>query len=259
MKTANKTSKGSPSRYAGSIPAGAEDITRIKESASKNELVVVIGTGVSIALTNGKIPTLSWKGLIQNGFEYALKKALITPSQLSIWIPHLDSPDIADLLGAAEFITHKLSSPNDDLYARWLEINFKHVRATNEDMKQALRTLQNAGVPLCTLNYDRLLEEVTGLNTVNISDTPRVTEWMRRESAGILHLHGSWDVPASCILGLRDYETTRSNDLRDLIQRSLGSFKRLLFVGCGDTFADPNFSCLISWLRAKMKSASPQH
>jgi hypothetical protein len=52
------------------------------------------------------------------------------------------------------------------------------------------------------------------------------------------------------MLGIRDYETTLTDEVRDLIQRALGSFSRLLFLGCGDTFADP---------RQKMKTAAPQH
>jgi SIR2-like domain len=87
----------------------------------------------------------------------------------------------------------------------------------------------------------------------------KVTAWMRRESQDILHLHGSWNAPPTCILGIRDYEVTLTDEVRDLIQRDLGSFNRLLFLGCGDTFADPNFSALIKWLRGKMKTAAPQH
>ncbi len=83
--------------------------------------------------------------------------------------------------------------------------------------------------------------------------------WMRRERPGILHIHGAWTSPASCILGIRDYESTLTSDLRDLVQRSLGAYKQLLFVGCGDTFADPNFTALIRWLRENLKTAAPQH
>lgn len=130
-------------------------------------------------------------------------------------------------------------------------------------MEAAIRAIHVAGIPLCTLNYDPLLEQVTGLPTINLSETNKVTDWMRckapAESPGILHIHGSWDAPATCILGIRDYETAVGNDVRDLIQRSLASFSRLLFVGCGDTFADPNFAALIRWLRGKMKTAAPQH
>jgi hypothetical protein len=50
----------------------------------------------------------------------------------------------------------------------------------------------------------------------------------------------------SCILGIRDYEKTIDNSMRDLFQRNLGAFKRLLFIGCGDTFSDPTFQLLVT-------------
>ena len=153
----------------------------------------------------------------------------------------------------------KLDAPRGDLYARWLQNVFEHVQPVHKKMEEAVRALVAAGIPLCTLNYDAILEAVTGLPTITLSETGKVTAWMRRERPGILHLHGSWDAPATCILGIRDYETTLGDDVRDLIQRSLASFRRLLFIGCGGTFADPNFSALIRWLRDKMKTAAPQH
>jgi hypothetical protein len=104
-----------------------EDISRIKQSARNNELVIVVGTGVSMALTDAKIPLLSWKGLIADGFSYGEKKGLITLAQVKSWKAHLDSRDIDDLLGAAEFVSRKLSAPHGDLYARWLEKAFKAV------------------------------------------------------------------------------------------------------------------------------------
>jgi hypothetical protein len=237
-------------------PAGIDNLT---DSARRGELVAIIGTGVSISLTNNKIPALSWKGLILDGFAHGVKKGKISSAQSEAWKAQLDSKDLDDLLGAAEFMGRKLDAPRGDLYARWLENVFKHVKPANKEMEDALRELHATGIPLCTLNYDSLLESVTTLPALNLAETARVGAWMRRESQGILHLHGSWDAPASCILGIRDYETTLADDVRDLIQRSLGSFRRLLFIGCGDTFADPNFSALIGWLKRKMKTAAPEH
>jgi hypothetical protein len=262
MKSKNNvTGRSKKPRAAGRSQAlgESEDIRRITESAHKSELVIVVGTGVSMALTDAKIPGLSWKGLIANGFAYGKTKGLITSTQVESWRAQLESSDLDDLLGAAEFVSRKLSAPSGDLYARWLENMFKTVRVTNQAMKGALSAVRDADIPICTLNFDHLLEAVTGLPPVLLSDPPKLTAWMRRETKGILHLHGAWDSPATCILGIRDYETTLANDLRDLIQRSLGTFKRLLFVGCGDTFADPNFTALIRWLREKMKTAAPQH
>ena len=234
-------------------------LARIKSSAESGQLVAVIGTGVSVALTDAKVKTLSWRGLIEEGFAFGVTKQKITAQQRKIWESQLNSDDLDDLLSAAEFVGRKLDAPNGDLYARWLELTFSDVKPTNQGMMNAIRALQSAGIPLCTLNYDTLLEKVTERPSIVFDETMRVTAWMRRESRDILHLHGLWSNPRSCVLGIRDYEGTLSDDVRELIQRALSSFSRLLFVGCGDTFADPNFSALIKWLRAKIRTAAPQH
>jgi hypothetical protein len=219
---------------------------------------VVIGAGVSIALTEGRIPL--WKGLIENGFEYGVKKRKITQNQSENWKNQLNSNDIDDLLSAAEFMARKLCAPSNELYLRWFEDIFKSVEPTaGSEMEAAIKTIHNANIPICTLNYDTLLERITGLPTITLNEISKAASWVRRETEGVLHLHGSWESPSTCILSIRDYETTLSNDVRDLFQRSIWAFKRMLFVGCGDTFSDPNFSALIKWLRAEMKTAALQH
>lgn len=240
-------------------PDSKDPIARLTDSARRGDLVAIIGTGVSMALTNGEISALSWTGLIRDGFAYGVGKGKITTAQAKNWATQLDSHDIDDLLCAAEFTGRKLDSPHGDLYARWLRNIFESARPANAKMQSALVALNKAGIPICTLNYDSLLERVTGLHGINLNEVGKAMSWMRRESTGILHLHGSWDAPTTCILGIRDYETTLANDARELIQRALGSFRRLLFIGCGDTFADPNFSALIKWLRKNMKAATDEH
>lgn len=230
---------------------------RIVESAQQGKLVVIVGAGVSAGLTNGVVP--SWTGLIKSGFDYGEKKGRITATQLTTWSSQLGSSDIDDLLVAAEFIGRKLGAPADKVYGRWLQDEFGSLQPTNERLSSAIRALISHGIPLCTLNYDPLLEIVTGLPAIQVSDTQRVISWMRREHPAILHLHGSWDIPNSCILGIRDYETTQTNEVRDLFQRNLATFNHLLFIGCGDTLADPNFSALVAWLRTKLQALTPQH
>ncbi|RTL25194.1 MAG: SIR2 family protein, partial [Rhodocyclaceae bacterium] len=230
---------------------------KIVESARQGKLVVVVGTGVSIGLTNGLVP--SWTGLIKNGFEYGNKKGRVTNVHLDTWSNQLASTDMDDLLGAAEFMGRKLGAPADQVYGRWLEEVFSSVQPQNERLSSALKILASLGIPICTLNYDHLLEDVTGLPALLVSDTQKVISWMRREYPAILHLHGSWDTPSSCILGIRDYETTQTNEVRDLFQRNLAAFNHLLFIGCGDTLADPNFSALVEWLRTKLQARTPQH
>jgi hypothetical protein len=72
---------------------GGDAITQLKNSASNGNLVAVIGTGVSMALTDGKIPALSWKGLVQDGFDYGVTKGKITTQQSTLWENQLNSTD----------------------------------------------------------------------------------------------------------------------------------------------------------------------
>lgn len=235
------------------------DLAQIKESIARQELVLVVGTGVSIALTEGKMPSMSWAGLVQDGFAHAQKKGLISDVQFAAWQAQLNSTDIDDLLGAAEFVSRKLSAPNGDLYSRWLEHVFKAEFACNEALARSIVGLKNARIPFCTLNYDHLLESVTSSQAITLDEVKQAASWMRNETDGILHLHGSWTRPATCVLGIRDYDATLRSEIRDLMQKSMCSFKRLLFVGCGETFSDPNFTALVKWLREKMNTAAPQH
>ena len=130
---------------------------------------------------NRRSNPLSWKGLIRSGFAYGVQKGLINDKQAENWKTQIDSNDLDDLLGAAEFMGRKLGAPNGDLYARWLKGTFKSVEPGNADLAKALHSLTAAKIPLCTLNYDHLLEHVTGLPAINLAETAKVTGWMRRK------------------------------------------------------------------------------
>lgn len=234
-------------------------LNAVRDSIAKGELVVVVGTGCSISLTNNKCQSLSWTGLIESGFQFAKMKGKVTEEQIEIWGNMLRSSDIDDTLSAAEYVGRKLEAPEGELYARWLNESFQDVLPVNSDMSSAIKIIASLGIPICTLNYDSLLESVTGLPPIVLSDTRKATAWMRGEENSILHLHGHWQQPETCILGIRDYEKTLNSESRNLFQRHLSAFKRLLFIGCGDTFSDPNFSALIRWLKTHMNASSLQH
>lgn len=100
-------------------------VKSIQESIAKGELIVVVGTGVSISLTNNEYKQLSWTGLIESGFAFGGVKGKITEAQIESWSDQLHSSDIDDVLSAAEFVGRKLGAPTGELYARWLNESFK--------------------------------------------------------------------------------------------------------------------------------------
>jgi len=122
--------KRKPTSTPGSYVDNQREITKLKESVERGEVVAIIGTGVSMSLTDGRVPSLSWVGLIRDGFAHGVTKGKITPTQAKAWEPQLDSSDIDDLLCAAEFVSRKLDAPQGTLYARWLEKVLKWLHYT---------------------------------------------------------------------------------------------------------------------------------
>lgn len=233
-----------------------EDITK---SASSGNLVVVLGAGSSISLTAKSKRGLSWVGLVRSALEYGHERGLVSEAQYFRNLDVLSSDDIDDLLGVAEFVGRKMEAPEGFAYARWMRATFDGWKPEPSGMQNALRAMEAQKIRVATLNYDTLIEGCTGLTPIDFGDTQATMAWVRKEREGVLHLHGVWTNPNSCVFGIRDYQATLSDEIRHLVQRSLSSLNQMLFVGCGDTFADPNFSALIAWLRRNLGANVPQH
>lgn len=234
-------------------------VNELRASMEAKELVVITGTGVSRALAGSAHDELSWRGLIRSGLNEALERGALDGIQLARWNSQLESSDIDELLSAAEFMGRKLGAPHGATYQRWLKNCFSSVSHVSGAMSSALIKLSGINPLFATLNYDTLLETVLEKPSVDLSDLDGTIQWARNERSGILHLHGLWNKPETCVLGIRDYEKTLLSETRNLTQRFISSFKRILFIGCGDTFEDPNFTNLIKWLRSEMGSSQPQH
>ena len=71
---------------------------------------------------------------------------------------------------------------------------------------------------------------------------------LRRDEAGILHLHGHWEDAESVVLGIHSYEEVLGDTRAQFMQQAITAFNSLLFVGCGEGLKDPNFSALRRWL-----------
>jgi hypothetical protein len=171
-----------------------DNIKKIIDAKNKNELIVIVGTGVSIGLTNNTYPQLSWTGLIHSGLQYSFLKGFISENQKARWEPLVNSDDIDEILSAAEFVSKKLLTSGDDIYARWITDSFSKVKIQNLKLLNAIKAIRDNNIPICTLNYDHLLEDATGLPTSRITNNTEVTEWIKGQQS-ILHLHGDWKEP----------------------------------------------------------------
>ncbi len=234
-------------------------VQALQRSAASGKLIIITGAGTSLALAEPTDPAKNWKQLIGSGLQTAKVKQKITDIQFDRWNETLQSNDMDDLLATAEFVSAKLGGPGGILYSRWLADTFENMKVKLGSERDTFHKIAQRGVPICTLNYDTLLEQATGRQGINYIDKTRTMNWARREEKGILHLHGIWNEPTSCILGIRDDEKAVEDEFREALQRGLTSFNRLLFIGCGDTLSDPNFAALLAWMRKVLQRASLQH
>lgn len=225
---------------------------RIKPS---KDTILVVGTGMSLGLTEGRYPQLAWIGLIRAGFRYAIEIGKISEDKVTTWLAHLDgSPTTSEILHVAGFLSSRLSDDDGFDYTTWLKKEFSEVNIHNQALANTVKSLSEAGVKICTLNYDSLLESATNLSPVYMTDPDEVIEWFKGERRGILHLHGHWKKPDTCILSSQDYQTTIQSSTRNFFQQHLTVFENLVFVGCGGTFEDPNFDKTLTWLREELKT-----
>jgi hypothetical protein len=207
---------------------------------SRKKAVCVVGTGVSIASSNN--PVVSWRGLIENGLDYAQTNGLLNTSEVAEVFGRCKSGTATDLISLGQLLRDRLSPGR---YRSWLEAVFKNLTA---DRPQIIQAIHDFGVPIATTNYDHFLEYSTNLPSITWKDEADMESWLHGDQDAILHLHGSWRDPSSIVLATSDYEHLTSNELARQLLMSLCVSQTLVFIGCGSGLSDPSWSLVMSWL-----------
>ena len=113
---------------------------------------------------------------------------------------------------------------------------------------------------LATLNYDNLIEDATGRRAVTWLKADDVQDVLtRNRTDAVLHLHGWFKEPESVVLGLSSYLAVKDHPHAKAVLNLFTIDRTLLFVGCGDTVLDPNFTRLIEWGKEALKDVTPRH
>jgi WD40 repeat protein len=231
----------------------------LRRDIADGRVVCVVGAGVSMAATfdpRRKPNIASWVGLLESGVDECVKVAQPLPAGWEERVRgEIVSGDIHDLLSAAEKISAKLSAPSGGAWGKWLRETVGSLRILHPEVPAALRDL---GLPLLTTNYDSLLEEATGANTLTWKDSGMVGRALRGDERAIVHLHGHWMRPDTVILGIRSYEEVLRDAPAQALQQGLRAMSTLLFVGFGGGLDDPNFGALLRWSRATLADSHYQ-
>lgn len=218
-------------------------IDDLKELIAKKQIIIVVGSGVSLGATN-RNPLASWIGLIEHGIDRCTQVVSNLPTG---WANRqkeaVHSGDMDDLLSAAEQVSSKLKAPNGGEFRRWLSETVGRLKAQD---KSVIEALHQSGAVIATTNYDDLLE-TPDLPAVTWRDGSRVEQVLKGDEKGILHLHGHWRDPEFIVLGIRSYEDVKRDDHAQTMLKAMRTVSNLLFVGCGDGLVDPNIGNLLKW------------
>lgn len=225
---------------------------KIREQLSKGQIIPVVGAGVSYATAG----TPGWKGLIENGLDYAIS---YKPSQESI-------DDVKVLLNenklpeAAAILKEILGAP-DHPFSNWINNIFERpvVKST-----KLIESIQNLCQPIiATTNYDDLLRTVGSPQTdmaLDWSQHEEIQSCLNNRKQFILHLHGIFTRPKTPIFGADDYENLKTQIGYKTILNKLWMDKHFLFIGCSrDGVMDEDFMTVLKLMQEWFPGLQKEH
>ncbi|MBL9217174.1 MAG: SIR2 family protein [Opitutaceae bacterium] len=229
------------------------------DSILHRRLVVVTGTGVSLQTVGhpgADTDVASWPGLLTHGLGYCLARDLISKPAAAIVEAQVAEGSAGSLIEAAQKI-HDCLDQRVDARRFWMRETIGQLKVKDAGLITAIRDL---GGLIATLNYDQLTEDVTGLTFLQWRQQAEITRRVRnREKDFVLHIHGRWDDPGSIVLDRKSYEEiVKNSQMRELLGQ-FARFETLLFVGCGQTFFDPNFQSLLDWAHGALSGFEHRH
>lgn len=208
---------------------------------SHDKLILLLGTGVSIAISNNSVST--WNGWLQNGLTYADKQEQDEITTL------LEKGTADALIAAAEALkTHLIGKGQ---YIAWMENTIGSLCPQYPALGHTIGKLMDLNTAVLTTNYDTLIEQLTGTESITYKDTKQVLKLFQgQKKDAIFHIHGCYTkVPPydDTIAGIKDYNSILQNETYQFFQK-LFATQSVVCIGCGATFNDPNIGPLLNWI-----------
>lgn len=226
-----------------------QPIEQLQAALDRQEVVVVIGTGVSSQIS-GNHDASTWRGLIADGIERVIQQDSNQGTLLQL---RLDGADTAaDLISIAQDLRRKLE-PN---FGRWIDSVVGDLPCSDSALAVSIASLN---VPILTTNYDTLLERSLNRSSATWSQPDQMRKVVMRHTNQIGHLHGIYTDPDNIIFTEGDYRTIRENKPAQDVQTSAFSMKTFLFIGFGSGLDDPNFSPMIGEFGQHYRATSGSH
>jgi len=237
-------------------------IENLKKDIAEGLVVVVTGTGVSIAICQDQLVdgfhVARWNGLLKHGINQCQNvENVLNDGGADAINSMIDFGESDFLITAAELISQRLNGKSPGSFHRWLKDSIGTLTPTHPEL---IQILAESRIPLLTLNYDGLMEEITKRVPVTWDERDKVEEIIRHHRYdSIIHLHGYFDKPDSIVLGLASYNKVSKDPHTETVLRLFTLDHTILFIGCDGTLQDPNFTRLIEWGREALKESTHKH
>lgn len=206
--------------------------------ASKNKVIPIVGTGVSMSLRNheGDKLFLNWPGLLEAAAEKLKAEGKEDESNgITAMLALNKYKTAADL--AREGLTGRLWN---EFFKEKFDIPFNQVNPNTLDLPKEVWKISNL---IITLNYDRVLKwacpHQNDFIKIDNTNTSMLAEIQREQTKPtVWHLHGDIDNPNSIVFTTESYNTLyiESNTIFKAALNTLASLATshsLLFIGCG--------------------------
>ncbi|MFN7872434.1 MAG: SIR2 family protein, partial [Cyanobacteriota bacterium] len=180
----------------------SSQIDQLRGVLADRQMVVVVGSGVSVAACGNqevdghKVAT--WSGLLEHGVDRLIAIGAADEDGEGVLLRGLIRSGKPDLMvNAAETITARMQGRSEGTFRSWLEKTIGALLLQDTTLLQQRATLPGL---VATLNYDHLLEEVTGRPAITWQEANAVQEALSGSREAILHLHGEYQKPESVVL-----------------------------------------------------------
>lgn len=213
-----------------------------------DELVYLFGAGISSALTDNK--SCGWWQWIYNGIGYMKDDSVASDFRQSM----NDDSSTTNLISIVGKVLK--TTKREGTYHSWMQASFESASVTNVSLASTLKKLLITQDVFATTNYDLLLEQATGLETITYEEPDKAFAMLdRRKSDAVLHLHGVYDSVHNLdniVADQAQYDTVLNDKGAQFVQHILGT-RTLVFVGCGQTTEDGNISQFIQFAQKHLR------
>lgn len=227
--------------------------------ARPSRLVVVTGTGVTLQSVGHPAPgteVAGWPGLLAHGLAHCQKLKLIDDDDAEIVALQIRKQKSEHFIQAAQTIHECLAKRVNERYW-WMKETIGSLKVQDPRLIKAILALNGL---VTTLNYDNTIHQVSGRAALHWKQQNEITKRIiNRSTEFTLHLHGLCEDIDSIVLDRTSYEAiSKDVQLQDLLRR-FARFETILFIGCRQTFLDPNFQTLLNWAQIGLLGLESRH